>query len=83
MDFKFLQSQMELAKKSISEIKNQNTIFETLLHEAIKGAPEEDKQEIERVRALSVKALNLAKAGKTKEAQDLIKNFRHGGQSNK
>lgn len=82
MDISKLKEQLENAKKLASSIKQQNTIFEATLQEAVKGAKEEDKPEIERVRVLSIKAMALAREGKSQEAQDLIKQFKDGSQSN-
>lgn len=81
MDLKNIKAQLELSKKAIQETKNQNRIFETILQEAIKGAPKEDKKEIQRLQNMSRKAINLAKQGKLKEAQTLIKSFSDGGQN--
>lgn len=74
-----LKQQLENAKKLASQINVQNTIFEQTLQEAVKGAPEEDKQKLEKVRVLSIKAISLAKKGKLEEAQDVIKQFQNGG----
>lgn len=82
MDISKLKKQLENAKKMASSINQQNTIFEQTLQEAVKGAKEEDKPEIERVRVLSIRAIALAKQGKSQEAQDLIKQFTDGSQSN-
>lgn len=76
---KTLKQQLENAKKLASQINVQNTIFEQTLQEAVKGAPEEDKRELEKVRVLSIKAISLAKKGKLEEAQDVIKQFQNGG----
>lgn len=81
MDLKNIKAQLELSKKAIQETKNQNRIFETILQEAIKGAPKEDKKEIQRLQNMSRQAINLAKQGKLEEAQTLIKSFSDGGQN--
>ena len=81
MDLKNIKAQLQLSKKAIQETKNQNRIFETILQEAIKGAPKEDKKEIQRLQNMSRKAINLAKQGKLEEAQTLIKSFSDGGQN--
>lgn len=77
-----IKRQCELAKSAVSEIKKQNRIFETLMHEAIKGAPEEHKKDIQRIQVLATKAINLAKQGKSEEAQNLIKDFQNGSTNN-
>lgn len=81
MDLKNIKAQLQLSKKAIQETKNQNRIFETILQEAIKGAPKEDKKEIQRLQNMSRQAINLAKQGKLEEAQTLIKSFSDGGQN--
>lgn len=82
MSFKNIESQLELSRKAISEMKKQNTIFETLLSEAIKGAPEEDKKEIDKIRSLTLRVQKLAKEGRIDEAQSLIKDYNYGSQNN-
>ncbi len=79
MDFKTVQQQIKLSKKAIEETKVQNRIFENLLQEAIKGAPEEDKNQVQKIQVFANKVLSLAKEGKQEEAQSLIKDFKYGG----
>lgn len=81
MDLQHIKAQLELSKKAIQETKNQNRIFETILQEAIKGAPKEDKHKIQHLQNMSRKAISLAKQGKLEEAQNLIKSFSDGGQN--
>lgn len=83
MELNALLEQAKLSQKAISEIQNQNRIFETILQEAVKGAPNEDKKKIEEVRQLSINAINLAKQGKIEEAQNLIKKFSDGNKNHK
>lgn len=78
MDLNAVKRQLESVQKLASSAKEQNAIFETLLQEAVKGAPEEDKPIIEKVRIMSIKAVALAKEGKSEEAQNLIKQFEYG-----
>lgn len=78
IDLNTIIEQGKLAQKAVVEIKNQNRIFESILQEAVKGAPNEDKKKVEEVRLLSLKAINLAKEGKIEEAQNLIKIFKDG-----
>ena len=82
IDLKTIEQQAKATKTAIAEIKKQNRTFETILQEAVKGAPKEDKQVIENVRLLSIKAMNLAKEGKIEEAQNLIKTFKDGFKNN-
>ncbi len=78
-----IRAQTELAKKAMEQINVQSRIFETILHEAIKGAPNEDKETIQAYSVLHKKAVNLAKQGKLKEAQELIKNFTDASKNSK
>ena len=73
-----IDQQVKLANKAIEEMKNQNRIFENIIKETLINAPESDKNQIQRFQAMSIKAMNLAKKGKTEEAQNLIKNFKNG-----
>ena len=83
MELHQLQELLKSSEKAVSEIKNQNRIFETTLQEAVKGAPIEEKDNIDQMRIFSLKIIELAKQGKSEEAQQLIKEFKNGGQSNK
>lgn len=83
MDLNDIIQQANISKEAIQQIKNQNRIFETILHEAVKGAPNEDKSKIEEVRMISKKVIDLAKQGKSEEAQQMIKDFQNGGKNNK
>lgn len=83
MDLTDLHNQMKLSKNAVVEINKQNRIFERTIQQAIKGAPEQDKKEIEKIRLLTIKALNLAKQGKIEESQQLIKDFQNGRQNSK
>lgn len=78
MDFKNINAQLKLSEKAIQEYKKQNRIFEQILSEAIKGAPEKDKSEIQKVKSFTEKVKGLVKEGKLEEAQTLIKNYTHG-----
>jgi len=82
-NLKDILDQVELGKNAIEEMKRQNRIFDATLQEALKGAPDSDKKEIQAVQVLSLKVINLAKEGKTNEAQNLIKEFQNGRKSNK
>ena len=75
-----LKEQLETSKKLFSEINIQNRIFGELIDNAIKGAPDQDKPEISKIKLIATKAINLAKQGKAEEAQTLIKNYSNGNQ---
>lgn len=80
IDLNTIKRQAELSKKLFAELNNQNRIFENIIESAMKGAPEKDKPEINRIRMLTKKAIALAKEGKSEEAQQIIKDFQHGNQ---
>lgn len=81
IDLNSLKEQMEASKKMFNEINNQNRIFGELIDNAMKGAPDQDKSEISKIKLMAKKAINLAKQGKSEEAQTLIKNFSNGNQN--
>lgn len=81
IDLNTIKQQMETSKKLFSEINNQNRIFGELIDNAMKGAPDQDKPEISKLKLMATKAINLAKQGKSEEAQTLIKNFSNGNQN--
>lgn len=78
-----IHQQVELAKKAAEQIKEQNRIFDNILTDAIKGVPKEHKAQVQNVQVFSQRVINLAKEGKTAEAQQLIKEFTNGDQSSK
>lgn len=78
MGFKHIHQQLELSKKAVSEMNNGISIFENLMAEVVKGAPEQDKKTIEDVRIKANKAIQLAKQGKSDEAQQIIKDLQNG-----
>lgn len=76
-----LKQQLETSQKMFLEINNQNRIFGELIDNAMKGAPDQDKPEISKMKLMMTKAVNLAKQGKTEEAQTLVKQFSNGNQN--
>lgn len=73
-----LNSLLQLAEDSKKQLNLSLAIFDETMNEAIRNVPDADKLEVERFKAISQQAINLAKAGKSKEAQELIKNFTDG-----
>lgn len=73
-----LKKQIELGNKAAKELQNQNAIFESLLNEALKNVPDEQKKEVQKIQLLCKKSISLAKSGKSEEAKNLIKNYNHG-----
>lgn len=82
IDLNATKQQAETVKKLLKEVNKQNRIFENIIDSALKGAPESDKSEINKIRILSQQAVNLAKQGKLDDAQNLIKNFKSHGNQN-
>lgn len=75
MDFEKILQHAKASEKLVQQVKTHTRDFEKMLEATVKGAPEGDKQKIEEIRVLSIKAIELAKQGKGDEAQQLIKNF--------
>lgn len=65
----------EMAIELSGQLQENISIFERQLEEKIKSAPEKDKNKLEDVRALTSQAISLAKTGRVKEAENLIKQF--------
>lgn len=85
MDLKGLNTQelIKLSKQITAQSKIQMSIMNNTLNDLIKELPNEEAAEIERLKGLTQKAIALAKQGKGTEAQDLIRNYKHGSKSNK
>lgn len=77
IDLNTIRQQAEASKKMIDEMNNQNRIFENSINSALRDAPESDKKKISDFQSLSRRAISLAKSGKLKEAQTLIKQFKN------
>jgi len=73
----------KLSKDLSTKIKLELNIFEQTVDELIKNVPDDDKPLIEKYKGLSQRTISLAKQGKLKEAQELIKTFKHGSKNNK
>ena len=73
-----LNSLLQLAEDSKKQLNLSLAIFDETMNEAIRNVPDADKCEVERFKAISQQAINLAKQGKSKEAHELIKNFTNG-----
>ncbi len=77
-NFDQLSQHAELSKKAVEEMKKQIRVYEQTMEATVKNAPDDQKKELESVRLMSIRALNLAKQGKSDEANQLIKDFRNG-----
>lgn len=79
---KTLKELHRLSRESSKKMNLELRILDKTLDETLKNVPDEHKSEIEKVKALSQKSIYLAKDGKLKKAQELIKKFRDGRKSN-
>lgn len=66
-----------LALDASKQLNSQINLLGDVLNEKIKEAPKEDKSKVEELKILMTKSINLAKQGKSTEADSLIKNFRN------
>jgi hypothetical protein len=82
MDLKMILEQSELARNAMDQINVQNRIFENTIQQALMGAPDGDKKQIDEVKTLMAKVTTLAKDGKIIEAQNLIKQFQDASKNN-
>lgn len=76
-----IRQQMDMTNKSVDELKKLSANFEHTMSDMVKKAPKEHQQQLEAVRVMTVKALNLAKQGKNDEAQQIIKDFQNGSKN--
>jgi len=72
-----------MAATANEQLNIQMAIFEKSIQNVKENVDDEEKREIEKLQALSQKAINLAKQGKAVEADELIKQFQNGSKSNK
>lgn len=75
MDLNHIKSQVELSQKAFAEIQKMQSGFHEIIREQLKTAPDLEKPIIEKMQVLMVNVKNLAIQGKTKEAEQLIKDF--------
>lgn len=78
MDFNKILEQAKTGERAIEEMNRQTKNFGDVLSVAVKGAPVEHQKEMEDLRVMALKAINLAKQGKQDEANQLIKKFSDG-----
>lgn len=82
-DYKRLQELSKIGRKASKELESLVDGFSESLDIVIRNAPEQDKGEIEKVKALFNKSFNLAKQGNTVEATEIIKNYQNGRKNSK
>lgn len=82
-NLKQLQDLSRMAVESSKQLDSQIGLINATISETLKNANESEKPEIENIMALTTKAINLAKQGKSDQAQELIKTFENGRKNNK
>ena len=80
---KSLQDMLEMAEEAADQMNKNISIFDKTLEEAIAQVPNEDKAQLEEVRALCTRAINLAKKGDAKEAQEILRRFQDGSKNSR
>ena len=79
----YLKELIEQSNKAIEEMKNQFTILDGIMNETIRTAPKNDKSEVLKVKNIINQAIELAKKGDNKGAEELINTFKNGRTNNK
>lgn len=82
MDAEYLKSLLDLSEASSKQIDTQVKIFEETFKGVIKNAPENDRNALEKMQALTAKAISLAKQGRQTEAQDVLNQIQNECKSN-
>lgn len=70
-----LKELLKISTKAIEELTAQINIFTGVVDQAVKSVPEEFKGDIAEAKAVTTKAINLAKMGKAEEAQAVLTDF--------
>lgn len=73
----------KMAVESSKQLDSQLDLLNETIAETLRQADDSEKSEIEKIQALTTKAINLAKMGKADQVNDLINNFKNGRKSNK
>lgn len=68
----------KMAVESSKQLNQQMGILEETISETLRNAPEDQKIEIEKLKGLTNKAINLAQQGKIEDVNELIKSFKNG-----
>ena len=77
MESKNLKELQKISEAAIEELRAQINIFGLTVDEALKNAPPEQKGKIAEAKAVTTKAINLAKMGKAEEAKAIITDFQN------
>ena len=79
----YLQQLIELSKQNSKQIEIDLKIFESTFDGVLKNAPDKDRDVLEKMNALTKKAIILAKDGKTNEANEILNQIKNECKSNK
>lgn len=79
MDINQINNHLNNIKKLTQESNKLNVIFEQTMLNALKNAPESEKEKIIQVRNTSLKAFDLARKGDVSKAIELTKSYTNGG----
>jgi len=83
MNIDDIKERARVSMEAIKQMREQEKIFEGVIKEAIKNAPEEAKKDISRFNDLFMDVKRLAKSGDISQAEELIKNFDYASKNNK
>ncbi|AHK11387.1 hypothetical protein F132_41 [Flavobacterium sp. phage 1/32] len=72
-----LDSLIKLSEQNRKQMELELAKFDKVFEEVIKGVPEDQKGQIEKVKIISNKAIQLAKEGRQEEANELIKTIQN------
>jgi len=83
IDQSFLKNQLRIANELANTMKAQNDLIGTTIQEALMNAPEDQKDEIQKIQLLSQKAFNFAKEGNIEKAKEILNQYKNGRKNNK
>jgi hypothetical protein len=78
-----IQQLIDLSKKANAQMNMQVAVLDKTFAELLKKLPQDEANEVDRLKSLTQKAIRMAKDGKADEAQELIRNYQNGRKSNK
>lgn len=83
MNTKFLDDLLKQAAVTSEHAKNMLDGMQGVIDEAIKAAPDEEKDKIQDVKVLTQRAMAMAREGNAEGINELIKGFTDGRKNNK
>ena len=75
MDQSNLKELVKISEAAIEQLNGQISTFGLSLDQALLNVPQADKRKIAEAKAVTTKAINLAKMGKAEEAKAVITDF--------